>query len=108
MSKIDLTKYIQKLVSDGEIACGLLTVRKNDTVVLKGKWGYADLRAKKEVQYTDIFRMMSMTKPVIAVGVLKLIDDGKLSLDDSVADYLPEFKNMRVICDKRFRWKEKK
>ena len=96
MSKIDLTKYIQKLVSDGEIACGLLTVRKNDTVVLKGKWGYADLRAKKEVQYTDIFRMMSMTKPVIAVGVLKLIDDGKLSLDDSVADYLPEFREQYV------------
>ncbi len=107
MSKNDLKQYIEKLVSDGEIACGLLTVRKNDTVVFKEKWGYSDLSVKKEVLYSDVFRMMSMTKPVIAVGIMKLIDEGKLTLDDSVAKYLPEFKEMRVISDKRFQWKEK-
>ena len=107
MSKNDITEYIEKLVSDKEIPCGLLTVRKNDDIVFKGKWGYSDLRSKKEILYTDIFRMMSMTKPVVAVGILKLIDDGSLTLDTPITEYLPEFKNMRVISDERFEWKEK-
>lgn len=51
--------------------------------------------------------MMSMTKPVVAVGIMKLVEQGRLGLDDAVADYLPEFRDMAVISDKRFIWKEK-
>lgn len=103
----NISKYIEELIANNEIACGLLTVRKNDEIVFRGKWGHSDLQTKKEVEYTDIFRMMSMTKPVVAVGILKLVDDGQLSLDDPISEYLPEFKDMRVICDNRFLWKEK-
>ncbi|MGN1443773.1 MAG: serine hydrolase domain-containing protein, partial [Acutalibacteraceae bacterium] len=62
---------------------------------------------RKETEYSDIFRMMSMTKPVVSVGIMKLIEQGRLGLDDAVSAYLPEFKDMAVIADKRFEWKEK-
>lgn len=98
---------IDKLFSEGEIPNGILSVRINDELVFRGKWGYSDIESKKQTEYTDTFRMMSMTKPVTAVTVMKLIEQGKLSLDDAVSSYLPEFRNMQVISDRRFEWKEK-
>lgn len=107
MSCKEITTYIEKLVKDEEIAGGILSVTKNGETVYREKFGYSDLSHRKETEYGDIYRMMSMTKPVVAVGIMKLIEQGKLDLDDAVADYLPEFRDMAVIVDKRFIWKEK-
>jgi CubicO group peptidase (beta-lactamase class C family) len=48
-----------------------------------------------------IFRLYSMTKPVTAVAVMQLVDKGKLSLDDPVHRYIPEFAELRVISQRR-------
>lgn len=45
----------------------------------------------------SIFRIYSMTKPVVGLAVMKLIEDGKLRLDQPVSDVLPEFSNQRVL-----------
>src|SRR2546425_13097411 len=44
-----------------------------------------------------IFRIASMTKAITSVGVMMLIEEGKLSLDDPVSKYLPAFKSERVL-----------
>lgn len=90
----DIDDYMGELISNREMAAGNLIVRKNGDVVYKEKWG--------DCQFDSIFRMMSMTKVVTAVGILKLMDQGKLSVEDEVAKFIPEFSNMRVAADDRY------
>ena len=79
-----------------------MLVRKDDEIVYNGKWGFADLAARTPVTDDTIFRMASMTKVVTAVGILKLMEEGVLGLDDPLSKYLPEFSHMRVCDDKRY------
>ncbi|MGD0625973.1 MAG: serine hydrolase domain-containing protein, partial [Thermodesulfobacteriota bacterium] len=49
------------------------------------------------METNDFFWIASMTKPMSAVAVAMLVDEGKLSFDDPVEKYLPEFRNLWVI-----------
>jgi CubicO group peptidase (beta-lactamase class C family) len=53
--------------------------------------GYADREAGTPIAENSIFRLASVTKPIVALTTLRMIDKGLLSLDDKVADYLPYF-----------------
>lgn len=52
-------------------------------------YGYADIAARAPVTPTSLFRIASISKPLTAVAIVKLIEDGKLKLDDKVFDILP-------------------
>jgi CubicO group peptidase (beta-lactamase class C family) len=56
----------------------------------------ADIEAAHPMRKDTIFQIMSMTKPVTAIGIMMLAEEGKLALRDPVERYLPEFKNLRV------------
>ncbi|MBP3478056.1 MAG: beta-lactamase family protein [Oscillospiraceae bacterium] len=101
--KID--SVIQGYVDNREISGGAMIVRKDGQIVYKNKWGWADLSTQTPIGDNSIFRMMSMTKPVTAVGILKLMEKGLLCLDDPVSKFLPQFSNMQVSCDKRYAYK---
>ena len=45
--------------------------------------------------HNTLFRIFSMTKPIVSVGVMMLLEEGRLLLDDPVARYLPEFADQR-------------
>lgn len=90
----NIDAYMTGLVTNQEIACGALIVRKAGEIVYKGKWG--------DCNYDSIFRMMSMTKCITAIGILKLVEQGKLSIDDEVSKYIKGFKDMRVAKDPRY------
>lgn len=92
-------------IANGEMAGGALLVRKNDEVVFDGKWGWTDIAARKPITDDTIFRMASMTKVVTAVAVMKLAEQGKLSIDDPISKYLPEFTGMQVCADPRYEFK---
>ncbi|MCW7539203.1 beta-lactamase family protein [Aquabacterium sp. A7-Y] len=49
----------------------------------------------------SIFRIYSMTKPVVSVAVMQLVEEGKVQLDDPVERYLPEFKNLSLGIEKK-------
>ncbi len=93
--KID--RYIQSLVENEEISGGSLLIRQGEQIVYQNLWGWADVAKTQRMEEHHIFRMMSMTKPVTAVGILKLMEQGKLSIDDPLHKFIPEFQNMRVV-----------
>ena len=101
--KID--SVIQSYVDNREISGGAMIIRKGGQIVYQNKWGWADLAAQTPIDDTSIFRMMSMTKPITAVGILKLMESGLLCLDDPISKFLPQYSNMRVSCDKRYVYK---
>lgn len=70
-----------------------------------GYWesGLADIEAKLPFKRDTLCRLYSMSKPVTAVGVMKLLEEGKLELDQCVSEFLPEFGNLKVCDDGKIR-----
>lgn len=97
-----IEQYIQSLVDSRELVGGSLLIRRGSQVVCEGQWGHADVAGTKKLDGSHIFRLMSMTKPITAVGILKLLEQGKLSIDDPLYRYAPEFRQMRVVSDPGF------
>src|SRR4051812_6192058 len=61
--------------------------------------GTADAAGTTSVQRDTIFRIASMTKPIVAVAALTMVEDGTLRLDDAVDELLPELANRTVLAD---------
>jgi len=86
---------IQPLVDSGEIN-GAVCVLYNDGVQETSCLGYADVRDKRPITLDNVFQQCSQTKGFCGVSIAILVDDGKLSLDDPVSKYLPEFKELWI------------
>ena len=102
MKTYDIDKMMKKYVDSQEIAGAALMVRKRGKLVYQNKWGYADRSKQKPIEYDSIYRMMSLTKVSVAVGVMKLVENGFLSLDTPLSEYIPSFRNSRVVNDPRY------
>ncbi|MFI6409787.1 serine hydrolase domain-containing protein [Streptomyces sp. NPDC050548] len=74
----------------------LVSVARGGRVAHLTAHGHRDVAARLPVTPDTLYRIYSMTKPVTAVAVLLLMEEGKLSLDDPVAVHLPAFADMRV------------
>ena len=73
-----------------------LVLRKGK-VWSKGRIGMADALNNIEMPHSPIYRIYSMTKPVISAVALMLMEEGKLRLFDPIATFLPEFGTMEII-----------
>jgi CubicO group peptidase (beta-lactamase class C family) len=94
-----LSKIPQRMKSfvDRQTVAGAVTlVAHGDDIVEFDATGMADVEAGHAMQKDTIFQIMSMTKPVTAIGIMMLAEEGKLALRDPVEQYLPEFKDLRV------------
>ena len=61
--------------------------------------GFQDLEARKPMAKDSIFQIMSMTKPMVAVAIMMLAEEGRLILADLVAHYIPEFADLKVAVE---------
>jgi CubicO group peptidase (beta-lactamase class C family) len=86
---------LETAVKSGEVAGAVAVVAGPDGVLAIDSAGDADLGTHRPMTPETIFWIASMTKPVTAAAVLMLQDQGKLSIDDQVSKYLPEFKNLK-------------
>jgi CubicO group peptidase (beta-lactamase class C family) len=95
LSRIDtlVDRYLQKGWVNGVVT---LVIRNGHVIQYKA-YGYSDAEAKKTMQRNDLFRIASQTKAIVSVGVMQLFEEGKLYLDEPVADFLPAFRNTRVL-----------
>jgi CubicO group peptidase (beta-lactamase class C family) len=91
-----LRPFVEKKV----IAGGVGLVGNSDGVLGVAVVGSQDLRDDLPMKPDTIFRVMSMTKPITAVGVMMLAEDGKLTVDDLVEKHLPEFHGQRLASSK--------
>lgn len=84
------------LVAERKIAGGAVLVARKGGVALLGVSGAADVEAGTPMAPDTIFRICSMTKPITSAGVLMLVEEGRLALDDPVGKHLPELRGMQV------------
>ena len=98
----DISKVMNAYISNQEMLGGALIVRKNDEIIYQNKWGFQNLEHSRSIEYDTMYRLMSMSKCVTGVAVMKLIEEGKIRLDDKVSKYIPEFAGLPVCCDPRY------
>jgi CubicO group peptidase (beta-lactamase class C family) len=85
-----ITAAMQTMVERQEVAGVVTLVATRDGVAHLGAVGKADLAADRPMRTDALFWIASMTKPITATAILMLQDEGKLSVDDPVAKYIPE------------------
>ena len=89
-------EVLQPFVDDGRLA-GAISVFYKDGVQETCCIGYADVSQKRPIKMDNVFMQCSQTKGFCGVTIAKLVEEGKLSLDDPVSKYLPEFKELWVL-----------
>lgn len=90
---------IQHSIDEKTIAGAVTLVADGRNVLEFEAQGMADIAAGRKMQKDTIFQIMSMTKPVTAIAIMMLAEEGKLALRDPVEQYLPEFKGVRVAAN---------
>jgi CubicO group peptidase (beta-lactamase class C family) len=88
---------MKQFVDQGTIAGAVTLVARHGAIASLEAVGYTDLDHRKPMRTDAIFQIHSMTKPVTATGIMLLMEEGKLALNDPVEKYLPEFRGMWVI-----------
>lgn len=92
-----IQQRLEGMVDNHTIAGAVTLVASHERVLALQAVGFADLGARKPMAPDALFWIASMTKPMTAVAVLMLQEQGKLSLDEPVEKYLPEFKNQWLV-----------
>lgn len=91
---------VQQFVDKGEIAGAVTVVGRKDGVISHEAIGLANLETQTPMARDTLFRIASMTKPITALAIMMLVDEGKLKLDDPVEKHLPEFKGQMMIAER--------
>src|SRR6185312_2988155 len=88
---------IQDYIAKGWVNGVVTLVVHNGVVVQYKGYGYADKEAGIRMKPDDLFRIASQTKAVVSVGLMRLWEQGKFTLDEPIADFMPAFRNMTVL-----------
>lgn len=86
----DLTDSIHTLMKQQHIAGLMLGICTRDSVLFSGGFGYADISSKRMVDSNTLFRMGSITKMFVSLGILQLAGEGKLNLNDELKKLAPD------------------
>jgi CubicO group peptidase (beta-lactamase class C family) len=84
-------------VMSGKIPGAYLLIGRKGQVAFSQGFGVQGPNQTTPMSEETIFRIFSMTKPIVSVTAMTLVEDGKLNVDDPVSKYLPEFANMQVL-----------
>jgi CubicO group peptidase (beta-lactamase class C family) len=88
---------IGEIVDAGALAGAVTMVWRDGEIVQSAAVGWRDVEAGLPMERDTIFRIASMTKPITSAATLMLMEEGKLTLDDPITRWAPEFSAMRVL-----------
>lgn len=89
--------YLQQYIDSSYILGGVVLVAKDNQVVYHNATGHFDRAKTRTLKTDDIFRIASMTKPIITVAAMQLYEQGKIDVRDPVSKYIPEFRASSII-----------
>jgi methyl acetate hydrolase len=94
---VSLSSFLESAIDRGDVPGVVVTVVKKEGTLYNEAFGLSSTLGRKPMAKDTIFSIASMTKPVTSVAIMILVDEGKLTLDDDVAKYLPKYKDPVVI-----------
>jgi len=87
-------------IDKGNLPGVVMLVARKGRLVYSEALGYLDKEAGKPMSKDAIFRIYSMTKPLVSVAAMMLVEDGKIELTDPISKFLPAMKSMQVSVAK--------
>jgi CubicO group peptidase (beta-lactamase class C family) len=94
-----IPQRIKQFIDDQTVAGAVTLVAHGNDVTEFHALGMAEMETGRPMQKDSIFQIMSMTKPVTAIGIMMLAEEGKLALRDPVEQYLPEFRGQHLAAN---------
>jgi CubicO group peptidase (beta-lactamase class C family) len=95
-----INQVVQRYIDAREISGAVTVVSRKGRVAHFEAQGQMDIERNMAMRKDGIFRMASMTKPVIGVAILMMMEEGKVRLTDPVARFIPEFKGSKVAMER--------
>src|SRR5262245_63530898 len=89
-SRVDAA--VQSAINDKRMVGAVIAVMKEGELAHFKAYGVADREAGRAMRTDDIFRLASITKPIVTAAAMRMIELGKLQLTAAVTDWLPDFK----------------
>ena len=94
-----LDAVIQREIDDGNLPGAVILLSHGDQIAHQKAYGRQRTDDPTPMSMDSIFRIYSMTKPVISVAIMMLVEQGRLLISQPVSHFLPEFANMQVACE---------
>ena len=92
-----IDSVVDVYVKNNWLAGAVVIVVKDNQLIKYTGYGYQDMETRKKMPPDAIFRIMSQTKAIVSVGIMMLYEQGKFTLDEPIADFIPEFGHPVVI-----------
>jgi len=91
-----ITRSLDAHIAAGDLTGAVAIVARHGKVVHHVAQGTMDLESHEPVTTRTMFRIASMTKPIVGAAIMMLVEEGKVHLSDPVERYIPSFANMQV------------
>jgi CubicO group peptidase (beta-lactamase class C family) len=91
-----ITQTFQRKIDEGSLPGVVINIARQGKLVYEKSLGWQDAEAKIPMTTESIFRIYSMTKPIVSVAAMTLVESGHLSLLDPIDKYIPAFSDMSV------------
>ena len=91
---------VQRHIDAGSISGAVTLVARHGKIAHLEAHGLMDIESKRTMPKDGVFRLASMSKPITAVAVMMMVEEGKVRLSDPVSRFIPEFKSMKVAVAK--------
>ena len=89
-------ELVQRHLDAGSFSGAVTLIARNGRIGHFEAHGLMDIDSREPMRKDALFRIMSMTKPVVGVAILMLVEEGKVRLNDPVSRFIPQFKNLKV------------
>ncbi len=94
-----MTAVMQRAVDSGELPGAVVMIARKGKLVYQRAFGMQDKANNVPMAPDSIFRAYSMTKPIVSVAAMVLVEEGRLGLHEPVSKFIPEFKSMTVAVE---------
>ena len=98
-SLVKIDKMVMDFVDAKKYPGAVTLIAKNGKIIYESEVGWSDSLRTEPYRKDHLFRMASMTKPIVSVAAMQLIEQGKLNLDDPVGKYITSFNETGVLTD---------
>jgi CubicO group peptidase (beta-lactamase class C family) len=93
---VRIDSMLERRIAAGDLAGAIAVVARHGEIAHVSVHGVMDLETRRPMRADTLFRIASMTKPIVGVGVMMMVEENELRLSDPVSRYIPEFRNLRV------------
>jgi CubicO group peptidase (beta-lactamase class C family) len=93
-----ISASLRSFVDSGQVSGVYAVIGRHGRIGYEQTFGWLNVERREPMRRDVVFRIYSMTKPVVAVAVLRLVEQGIVELDDAVAQYIPSFAHVKVFA----------